>query len=376
MGHDGNMPRRLTRAQSVQQALLHFLRTGMLPWWFRLASGERLEDAVTVAWSADDPPDTGRGGWPEIISLLAASPTARVRLSRQFSAMMLDRLLRRLSPAMADAVASVVAITAHQTLPEMARQLQERLWQAAFLLAAQGRPATGDDLHHEWARLAVPDGGAAEDAVRKITAISPETAGKQASGAAPEDPAPPAPGRRAPFLARDAPDGELDLDEGLFVENAGLVLLHPFLPALFERLGVAADDVILQPDRALALLHVLATGNTPAPEYRLLVPKLLCGLPLDEPAPAPIELTKEDLEEAAALLTAVIGHWEALADASPNALRGTFLTRPGKLSIRGGDWLLQLEQRSFDVLLDRLPWSIGAVRLPWMTRLLWVEWRM
>jgi hypothetical protein len=57
-------------------------------------------------------------------------------------------------------------------------------------------------------------------------------------------------------------------------------------------------------------------------------------------------------------------------------LRGTFLTRPGKLSMRGGDYLLQVEEQSFDVLLDHLPWSISAVRLPWMARIIWVEWRM
>jgi hypothetical protein len=80
-------------------------------------------------------------------------------------------------------------------------------------------------------------------------------------------------------------------------------------------------------------------------------------------------------EEAAALLSAVIRHWDALGDASAEALRGTFLTRPGRLSRRGDEDVLQVEARSVDILLDRLPWGIGMIQLPWMGKILWVEWR-
>jgi len=34
-----------------------------------------------------------------------------------------------------------------------------------------------------------------------------------------------------------------------------------------------------------------------------------------------------------------------------------------------------VEPRSFDMLLDRLPWSIATLRLPWMDRVLHVDWR-
>ena len=64
-----------------------------------------------------------------------------------------------------------------------------------------------------------------------------------------------------------------------------------------------------------------------------------------------------------------------MGDASIEGLRGTFLVRPGKLFRRdSGDDVLQVEGRSFDILLDRLPWGIGTIQLPWMKRILWVEW--
>ena len=165
-------------------------------------------------------------------------------------------------------------------------------------------------------------------------------------------------------------------DEGVFITSAGIVLLHPFLAALLERLGIAAADALLRPTRALGVLRFLTTGERRAPEHAIVLAKLLCGLPLEEPSGPPFDLTEDEAAEANALLNAVIGHWDALGGASPDALRGTFLTRPGKLSRRGEDDLLQVEPQSFDLLLDRLPWGVGAIHLPWMRRMLWVEWRM
>ena len=89
-----------------------------------------------------------------------------------------------------------------------------------------------------------------------------------------------------------------------------------------------------------------------------------------------VALTDDEREEADALLEAVIRHWEVLRNTSGDGLRGTFLLRRGKVSLRDdGDWLLQVEAQSFDILLDRLPWGISMIKLPWMEKMLWVEWR-
>lgn len=167
-----------------------------------------------------------------------------------------------------------------------------------------------------------------------------------------------------------------DIENGIYLENAGLIILHPFLPQLFTTLGISNDTVLMQPDRALCLLHFLATGQKTAPEYELILPKILCNVPLEMPVESDVALTENEREEAVALLEAVIRHWEVLRNTSPDGLRGTFLLRPGKVSLRDdGDWLLQVEAQSFDILLDQLPWSISMVKLPWMEKILWVEWR-
>jgi hypothetical protein len=167
-----------------------------------------------------------------------------------------------------------------------------------------------------------------------------------------------------------------EIREGIFIDNAGLVLLHPFLLRFFNLLGIATEDELLQPERALCLLHYLVTGLTEAPEYELVLPKLLCGIPLSMPVPLIIKISESEKNEASAMLEAVISHWEALGNTSVDGLRGSFLVRPGKLSQKeDGDWLLQVESRTYDILLDQLPWGIAMIRIPWMKTMLWVEWR-
>jgi len=106
------------------------------------------------------------------------------------------------------------------------------------------------------------------------------------------------------------------------------------------------------------------------------VAKVLCNVSLDEPVEADVGLTEAEMEEAVALLDAAIGHWEALRGSSADALRGEFLRRAGTLAVDAdGDWLLRVEGRTVDILLDQLPWGLSLVKLPWMDRLLRVEWR-
>lgn len=177
-----------------------------------------------------------------------------------------------------------------------------------------------------------------------------------------------------PVKAAQAPP--INMKEGVYVNCAGVVLLHPFLPHFFQALGIAAEGRLLQPERALCLLHFLATGQAIAPEYDLLLPKLLCNVPVDQPVEADVNLTAAEFDEATALLDAVIKHWDVLGNTSVDGLRGTFLVRSGKLSRRDdGDWLLQVEAQSFDILLDQLTWGFRMIQLPWMEKMLWVEWR-
>lgn len=168
------------------------------------------------------------------------------------------------------------------------------------------------------------------------------------------------------------------LDSPQFFNNAGMVLLHPFLTSLFKRLELleGKDFKNLQAQsKAVILLHFLTTGEEKANEYEMVLPKFLCTMPINAPIDHTISLTKEEKEEATGLLAVVIEHWGALGSTSPDGLREGFLMRQGKLEKEQTGWKLYVEQKTLDILLDRLSWNISLIKLPWMPELLKVEWR-
>ncbi|HZV69386.1 MAG TPA: contractile injection system tape measure protein [Saprospiraceae bacterium] len=165
-------------------------------------------------------------------------------------------------------------------------------------------------------------------------------------------------------------------EEAIYIDNAGLILLHPFLQMLFEGTGIAKDEILIQPERALYLLHFLVTGSLQPQEYELTFAKILCGIPIELPVSSQVTLAPEEIEEANAVLDAVIRHWSILQNTSHEGLRNTFLQRPGKISfLSDNEWLLQVETQSFDILLNHIPWGFSMVKLPWMTHMLRVEWQ-
>ena len=357
---------RRTPAEAARDALFHFLRTGVLPWWFRLPLGRTLEETLGEAEPAvvSDAAALARG-LAEVLRL----PAALERLVRQFSPRLLGALLAALSSEAAAALAGRLEDLPGRPTPGTPEQAPPRLrlWALAFAAAvgAERPPA-------EW-WIATPAEEAALGA-RPDDAAAPDR--RSSPPAQPRVRAEPAPTAEPPPRAPPDREGPLDaeLEHGLHVEHAGVVLLHPFLPRLFEKLGLADGETLREPDRALGLLDFLATGRPRAPEHDLVVAKRLCGVPLDMPV-ASLELTSPERDEALVMLEAVIGHWEALGGTSVEGLRGSFLVRRGRLTRRGGEDVLQLEPAGYDVLLDQLPWGIGLIQLPWMRRTLHVEWR-
>ena len=164
-----------------------------------------------------------------------------------------------------------------------------------------------------------------------------------------------------------------------YIENAGLVLLAPYLGDFLQVTGLLTqrnfkDEAAQQ--RAIHLLQFLATGELNAPEYFLVLNKILCGWPLAETLPREITLTDGEQAEAEQLLEAVIQNWSVLKNTSIAGLRETFLQRKGKLSFQTDHnaWLLQVEHQAYDILLNQLPWGYAMIKHSWMPHLLKVEW--
>lgn len=397
-------PTRRSADDAVDDALMWFLRTGRLPWSFRLTPGVDLERAVLAGWTAG-----GGRPRPAVLAALAEvlrRPQARARLIRQFSPEFAVGLLRALSPAVARASGVVMMTLDPAVLAEPVRRgFAHRVWEAALVAAVSGAHPSAEALARTAWRASTPaeraDAGLARVIGIRWPGIgrhdSDSSAIDSSDAPADRDPGPgnasgrgfapegegevaagPRPGLRVaagPGVGAGAEPTD-DGAEGILVSYAGLVLLHPFLPRFFAGVGVADHDELVDPERALCLLHHLATGELIAPEHHLTVAKVLCGVPLDRPVVADVGITAAEVAEAAALLEAVIGHWAALGHSSPEALRVEFLDRHGVLTADPvGDRQLCVEGRTSDILLDELPWGISMVRLPWMARMLAVQWR-
>lgn len=176
--------------------------------------------------------------------------------------------------------------------------------------------------------------------------------------------------------------GEEASQEPIFIDNAGLVLTNPFLPHLFEALGLLTRDERGKPrlrdeaaaSRAVHLLQYLVDGRTDAPEPLLALNKVLCGLPIAAPVDRAITLTDDEHDTCDMLLRSILGNWPILSGTSIAGLRETFLQRDGKLTLTDGAWRLQVQRKTLDVLVDQIPWSIGVVFHAWMPGALHVTW--
>lgn len=164
----------------------------------------------------------------------------------------------------------------------------------------------------------------------------------------------------------------------IYVSNSGLVILWPFLPTLFARVGLTQEGDFSTMDArqgGVALLQYLATGHSHLVEYQIPLNKLLCGLSPGTPVPVDIDLPDTVMTEADQLLEIVIERAPILGEMSIDGLRGSFLLRAGVLEpSASGVWSLRAEQQSYDVVLRQFPWSWDIVRLSWMPSILEVTW--
>jgi len=165
--------------------------------------------------------------------------------------------------------------------------------------------------------------------------------------------------------------------DAIYLHNAGLVLLHPFLSHLFEMTGLTVknewkDDRSVS--KAIRALHYLVNGDNEFAEFNYPLNKILCGLQPEDFISDEEDLSIEIKTSCDALLIETIGYWVQLKNTGIDGFREAFLRRKGKLSVSSNGWLLQPEQKPIDVLLTHLPWGIGIVKLPWMKELLYTEW--
>lgn len=165
------------------------------------------------------------------------------------------------------------------------------------------------------------------------------------------------------------------------ISNAGLVILFPFLPMLFMRLNMLSQDrrgfnSNESKVRAIFILqHLMASEDREYDEKDLFLNRLLINYPFNEPLPKRMELNQDELNTIDSLLEAAKTNWEKMRNTSMRGFQEAFLRRAGFIEKTEREWVLTVEERAFDILLDSIPWSYKLVRLPWIENILKVNWR-
>ncbi|HWW41502.1 MULTISPECIES: contractile injection system tape measure protein [unclassified Pedobacter] len=165
---------------------------------------------------------------------------------------------------------------------------------------------------------------------------------------------------------------------GISIKNAGIVLLNNYIPMLFERLKLTDRykfPNIQSQHQAANVLHYLMTGNSIEQQDDLHLIKVLCGLPLSEQIEQLPSIPENDKELMNNVLTAMIANWPAIGLSSIDLLRENWLLRNGSLVEHSCEWELHIEKRSYDVIINRSPFTFSVVKFPWMDNTLHVYWK-
>lgn len=186
------------------------------------------------------------------------------------------------------------------------------------------------------------------------------------------------------FLSEDAAENEAqesrdtetqDSGKGWVAGQVGLLLIHPFLKAFCARWELLNEDQQLKrPEEMAHILHFIATGREQESEFELSFEKFLCGLESDAVLDKDFTLPDEMKNNIDELLQSAIAHWTALKGTSIAGLRSGFLMRPGKIVTEDSRILLTVERHAIDILIDRLPWTISYLKVPWRKEIIHITW--
>ena len=178
-------------------------------------------------------------------------------------------------------------------------------------------------------------------------------------------------------FSRDQVLPEIKKGEQLYIYNAGLALIWPFVGTLFTKLGYIKDKQFTDKSkqfRAVHLLQYIIDGGDTSPEFVLVFNKLICGMPLSDPLDMFVTLTDEEKKEADQFLESIKNKWKEMKNTSLATFRDSFLKREGTLTFDEKNWKLKVESKPIDVLLRKLPWGFSLIKFHWIDYIIFVEW--
>jgi len=166
------------------------------------------------------------------------------------------------------------------------------------------------------------------------------------------------------------------------INDSGLVLLNPFLPAFFKKCGFTENGSFRNTaaaEDAVRSLQYFLTGdeNSRFSDGDVFLDKLLCGLTPEKPVAwtdGKISLSERSAAEQFRFFIRRSFPERITGKISDRDLTDTFFLRPGTVSVSDGNYKLTVKRRSYDILLDCIPWTFKSIKFPWMKEVLFISW--
>lgn len=365
--------------EHLHKLSLFFLVNGHFPWW----SGKNHELPDIIYWFEKMSADL----WvKEIMPVLKADPSAVNRLTLQFPEAAIKNLIAKtlantsfsievfsliddLTNSLRHGKGSILAWQVNQTKTK----LYQILWREVIAAQNINRPDLPKETLNKLANSALVLPDQLEEWKTRLLKSKKAKAGEWLKKL------------DFPKIKKKNAADEVDREniskkagsKDFEVQQAGMVLVHPFVKTLFERLELLEDGLFKDTaakERAVCLLHFLATGEETFDEPKLTLPKHLCGWPIGVPVNRFLPIDNREKEECDKVLQSVIKQWQSLKNTTPEGLRENFIKRDGKLKKEAFGWSLYVERKTQDFLLDKMPWGFSKIKFKWMESVLTVNW--
>lgn len=163
-------------------------------------------------------------------------------------------------------------------------------------------------------------------------------------------------------------------DEWIPIQNAGLFILHPFYSKLLKELNILQDNAIQDFDLAIYVLHYIAFPEDITPKnHELISEKILLDLPLNYTMQNFPILKEFEINLIKKTQDNILQLWQALSGSSFGFIQQMFIQREAFAKRNSKGWTIHIPQQAQDILLEKLPWGLGIVKLPWMKELIDVK---
>lgn len=168
--------------------------------------------------------------------------------------------------------------------------------------------------------------------------------------------------------------------EFIEVTNAGLALLSPYYLRLFSILDLLDNkkdfkDMNSRIRAIFILQYFVGLNKTEYTEQDLAFNRILVNCPFSEPLPKELKLNAKEIEVTDSLLNSLKINWSKMKNTSIEGIQKAFIERKGKLEKKEDFWILNVEERAYDILLDSVPWSFRLIHYPWLKENIKVNWR-